>query len=84
MSASAASSAWAASFLPASASSMAALSTAAPPCCSDREPIVPSPTGVRSVSPHTSVNLSIGMPVLALAIIDHAVSWPWPCGDVPV
>jgi hypothetical protein len=32
----------------------AALSTAAPPCCSEREPIVPPPTGTRSVSPHTT------------------------------
>jgi hypothetical protein len=27
---------------------------------------------------------SIGMPVCSLAIIDHDVSWPWPCGEVPV
>ena len=84
MSDSAASSALAASALACSTSSAAALSTAAPPCCSEREPIVPPPTGTRSVSPHTSSIWSIGMPVWALAIIDHDVSWPWPCGDVPV
>ena len=52
--------------------------TATPPCWSEREPIVPPPSGTRSVSPQTRVILSIGMPVCSLAIIDHAVSWPWP------
>ena len=27
---------------------------------------------------------SIGMPVSSWAIIDHAVAWPWPWGEVPV
>ena len=58
--------------------------TAAPPCCSDREPMVPPPTGTRSVSPHTTSIMSIGMPVSSAAIIDHAVTWPWPWGEVPV
>ena len=46
--------------------------------------IASAQTGTRSVSPQTSSIWSIGMPVWALAIIDHEVSWPWPCGDVPV
>ena len=37
-----------------------------------------------SVSPHTTSILSIGMPVCSDAIIDHAVTCPWPCGEVPV
>ena len=36
------------------------------------------------VAPDERRCCSIGMPVWALAIIDHDVSWPWPCGDVPV
>ena len=36
------------------------------------------------MSPHFSVILSIGMPSSALASMAHTVSWPWPCGEVPV
>ncbi len=75
-SASSASSSLAAAFLAFSTSSTAAWLTATPPCWSEREPIVPPPTGVFSVSPKTRVIWSIGMPVSALAIIDQAVSWP--------
>ena len=54
-----------------STSPIAASCTATPPCCNDRDPIVPAPTGVRSVSPHTSVKSAMSMPVWALAIDDH-------------
>ena len=36
------------------------------------------------MSPHFTVILSIGMPSSSLASIAHTVSWPWPCGEVPV
>ena len=84
MSASSASRSSAANFWAFSTSSWAALLTADPPCWSEREPMVPPPDGTRSVSPQTSVMRSIGMPVCSVVIIDQAVSWPWPCGDVPV
>ena len=32
-----------------------------------------------------STSMSSGlMPSFSATIIDHAVSWPWPCGAVPV
>ena len=44
-----------------------------PPCCSEREPMVPPPVLTRSVSPQTTSILSMGMPVSDEAIIDQAV-----------
>jgi len=67
-----------------SISSSDAFCTAAPPCCRLREPPVPPPSGIMSVSPHLSVIRSTGMPSLSLASIAHAVACPWPCGEVPV
>ena len=58
--------------------------TAAPPCCRLREPPVPPPWGIRSVSPHFTVILSTGMPSSSLASMAQTVTWPWPCGEVPV
>ena len=84
MSAASASSRRAATSLAFSTSASAATWTAVPPCCSEREPIVPPPLLTRSVSPQTTSILSIGMPVSDDAIIDQAVTWPWPCGEVPV
>ena len=49
---------------PRSATSALIFCTAAPPCCSDRDPNVPVPTGTRSVSPCTTSMRSIGMPEL--------------------
>ena len=57
-------------------SSREACCTAAPPCCRLREPPVPPPSGIRSVSPHFTVILSIGMPSSSLASIAHTVSCP--------
>jgi hypothetical protein len=59
-----------------SASSPAAWYTATPPVCRLREPIVPMPLGIRSVSPCLTVILSTGMPSFSLASIAHAVAWP--------
>ena len=67
-----------------SSSSCDACCTAAPPCCRLREPPVPPPSGIRSVSPHLTVILSMGMPSSSLASIAHTVAWPCPCGEVPV
>ena len=61
-----------------------AAATAEPPSCSERDPEVPPPVSIRSVSPCTTSMSSIGMPSSAEASIDHAVAWPWPCGEVPV
>ena len=58
--------------------------TAAPPICRLRDPPVPPPSGIRSVSPHFRVILSTPMPSTSLASMAHAVWCPWPCGDVPV
>ena len=41
------------------------------------------PRGTRPVSDWTTVTLSIGMPSSSCTIIANAVSWPWPCADVP-
>ena len=42
------------------------------------------PYGARPVSPCTTSMSSTGTPMMSLAIWLHAVSWPWPCGEVPV
>ena len=67
-----------------SSSSREACWTAAPPCCRLRDPPVPPPSGMRSVSPHFTVILSTGMPSSSLASMAHTVAWPCPCGEVPV
>ncbi len=42
------------------------------------------PYGARPVSPWMTSMSSTGMPMMSLAIWLHAVSCPWPCGEVPV
>ena len=81
MSATSASSRWAASRLALSTSASVALCTADPPSCSEREPPVPPPVGTRSVSPSTRRMRSIGMPVWSLTIMANAVWWPWPWAE---
>ena len=83
MSATSASSRWAARRLALSTSASVAWWTADPPTCNDREPPVPPPVGTRSVSPSTSRMRSIGMPVWSLTIMANAVWWPWPWENVP-
>ena len=48
--------------------------TAAPPCCSPREPYVPPPIGIRSVSPCSTVTSDIATPSTSEASIANAVS----------
>src|SRR5437879_6120773 len=54
------------------------------PTWSDREPKVPTPRGTTSVSPCTTSMASIGMPSASLTSMAQDVTWPCPCGDVPV
>ncbi len=79
-----ASSSSAARCLASSSRSRDACRTAEPPCCRLREPPVPPPSGIRSVSPHFTVILSMGMPSSSLASMAQTVAWPCPCGEVPV
>ena len=44
---------------------------------------MPVPRGTTAVSDWTSRTCSIGMPSSSCTIIANAVSWPWPCDDVP-
>ena len=73
MSATSASSRWAARRRALSTSASVARWTADPPICSDRDPPVPPPRGTRSVSLCTRRIRSTGMPVCALTIIANAV-----------
>ena len=53
-----------------------AMCTADPAVCNDREPIVPAPRGMSSVSDCTIVMSSIGTPSMSLMIIEKAVMCP--------
>ena len=54
------------------------------PCMvTEREPPVPPPVAMRSVSPWTKRTRSNGMPARACRIWAQAVSWPWPFDCVP-
>ena len=55
-----------------------------PPACSDRDPHVPAPRGTRPLSECTTSIVSIATPITEDTICANAVSWPCPCGDVPV
>ena len=66
-----------------SSTASAALATALPPSCSDREPPVPPPRGTRAVSDWTNRIDSMGMPRRSATIMANDVGWPWPCPDVP-
>ena len=57
----------------------ATMAVAAPLTGVDREPYVPRPNGVRSVSPWTTSMSSGGMPSSSATIWANVVSWPWPC-----
>ena len=61
-----------------------ALIIALPPTCSVREPIVPMPRGTLRVSECSMRTSSIGTPSVHDTSCAHVVSWPWPCGEVPV
>ena len=60
------------------------LSTALPPTCSEREPIVPRPRATLAVSECTTRTSAIGTPSVPATSCAYAVSWPWPCAEVPV
>ena len=64
--------------------SRVALIIALPPTCSVREPIVPMPRGTLRVSEWTTLTSAIGTPSVHDTSCAHVVSWPWPCGEVPV
>ena len=57
---------------------------AEPPTARLREPPVPLPIGVLSVSPWRTTIRSNGTPRWSAMICANVVSWPWPCADVPV
>jgi hypothetical protein len=42
------------------------------------------PFGDAMVSPCSTSTSSYGTPSRSATIWLHTVSWPWPCGDVPV
>ena len=61
----------------------ATTAAAAPDTGVEREPYVPSPNGVLSVSPWITSTSSGGMPSSWVTIWANVVSWPWPwvCTD---
>ncbi len=65
---------WAASSLALPSTVSDATWTAEPAVCSEREPIVPEPRGISSVSLCRIVTLSIGTPSMSDTIIENAVS----------
>ena len=83
MSASAASSRCAAIFFALSASLREIIAVAAPPVGVERDAYVPSPYGVLSVSPSTTLMSVTGMPSSSATICANVVSWPWPCDFTP-
>ena len=62
----------------------AAMWTATPPTGRLREPYVSSPCGEVAVSPWRTSTSSGVTPRASAAIWDQEVTWPWPCGEVPV
>ena len=46
--------------------------------------MVPIPAGVRAVSPWTTTTASMETPRRSATIWAKVVSWPWPCGEMPV
>ncbi len=54
------------------------------PCIvAEREPPVPPPLAIRSLSPCTKRIFSNGIPLRSSRICANAVSWPWPFDWVP-
>ena len=83
MSSGAASSRWAASLLALARTASAALSTAVPPICSERDPPVPLPWGTRAVSDCTKWMRSIGMPSRSVTSIEKRRVVALPVGGRP-
>ena len=61
-----------------------ARSIAEPPTARLRLPPVPKPIGVIDVSPWRTTTSSNSTPSRSARIWANVVSWPWPCGEVPV
>ena len=61
-----------------------AIRRAAPPLPAEREPKVPRPWLMTSVSPWKRVIFSIGTPSISLTICLKVVSCPCPCASVPI
>ena len=55
-----------------------------PADCQRSRPYVSRPNGAVSVSPWMTSTSSNGIPSASAAIWLHAVTCPWPCGEVPV
>ena len=83
MSCTSASSSAAASSLACSNTFPAAVCTALPPSCRERDPPVPPPVGTVAVSDCTKRTDSSGMPRVSATNIPNEVAWPWPCAEVP-
>ena len=62
----------------------AALTTAMPPTLSERDPYVSRPFGEIWVSPCRISTSSNGTPSWSATIWLNPVSWPCPCGEMPV
>ena len=62
---------------------MAAVHTALPPICSDRDATVPVPRGTSAVSLWMTRACSAGTPSTSPRIWEKAVACPWPCEAVP-
>ena len=84
MSTSAASSMWAASFLPLVITLSATMTMAPPLIVVEREPPVPMPKATASVSPWMNLILSGSTPSWLTSIWVWMVLWPWPCEIEPV
>ena len=84
MSSGAASSSAAQIFLAFSCTFSAARPTDSPPTASEREPYVPQPNGPWFVSPCSTSTFSGSIPSRSATICAKPVSWPWPCGEMPL
>ena len=74
----------AASSLPARRPRSAALVTAAPPCCSEREPSCRAARDEVGVAVTTVDRRPSGCRAVARRASTTRSAWPWPCGEVPV
>ena len=84
MSPSAASSSFAAIFVPFAMTLSAAMTTALPPMTVEREPIVPMPKPTRSVSPSMYFTSRGSRPSRSWRICLNVVSCPWPWFLLPM
>ena len=62
---------------------LAASATACPPSVIEREPPVPPPLAIASLSPKRMRMVSKGTPRSSAATCAKVVSWPWPLDWVP-